>query len=160
ASDAATNMAHAETRVLVIGYLALTGSRSRATSKNSYARRMSEVDEGKRKRKLRLLTGLSVDEFRHPLDQRATSALKQVPGLDKVLAKILEVGLERMFYIESVASNLRVTPKMFPRLHKSLIWATKILDVPEPELYVTVDPRPNAWTYGHTRPFVTLTTGL
>lgn len=118
------------------------------------------ADGGKRRRKLRPLPGLSVDEFRHPLDQRATSALKQVPGLDKVLAKILEVGLERMLYIENIASNLRVTPKMFPRLHKSLTWATKILDVPEPELYVKLDPAPNAFTYGHTKPFITLTTGL
>ncbi len=114
----------------------------------------------KKKRKLRPLPGISVDEFRHPLDQRATAALKQVPGLDKVLAKILEIVLERMLYIENISSNLRVTPKMFPRLHKSLVWATKILDVPEPELYVTTDPRPNAWTYGHTKPFITLTTGL
>jgi Zn-dependent protease with chaperone function len=114
----------------------------------------------RKKRKLRALPGLSIDELRHPLDQRATDALRRVPGLDKVLAKILEVGLERIFYIDNVASNLRVTPAMFGRLHRSLQWATKILDVPEPELYVTVDPRPNAWTYGHTRPFITLTTGL
>jgi Zn-dependent protease with chaperone function len=121
---------------------------------------MSETDEGKKKRKLRTLSGLSVDEFRHPLDQRATDALKKVPGLDKVLAKILEIGLERLLYIQNVASNIRVTPKMFPRLHRSLTWATKILDVPEPELYVAVDPIPNAWTYGHTKPFISLTTGL
>lgn len=117
-------------------------------------------EETKKKRKLRLLPGLSVDEFRHPSDQRATDALKRVPGLDKLLAKILEVGLERIFYVENVASNLRVTPQMFGRLHKSLVWATKILDVPEPEMYVTVDPVPNAWTYGHTKPFITLTSGL
>ncbi len=49
---------------------------------------------------------------------------------------------------------------MFPRLHRSLTWACKILDVPEPEMYVEVDPVPNAYTYGHTKPFVTLTTGL
>lgn len=121
---------------------------------------MSEGEEGKRKRKLRTLSGLMVDEIRHPLDQRATDALKQIPGLDKLLAKILEIGFERMLYIENIASNLRVTPKMFPRLHKSLTWATKILDVPEPELYVKTDPVPNAWTFGHTKPFITLTTGL
>ncbi|HEX4417100.1 MAG TPA: hypothetical protein VH165_04330 [Kofleriaceae bacterium] len=46
----------------------------------------------------------------------------------------------RPYYVDNVASNLRVTPKMFGRLHRSLIWATKILDVPEPELYVTVVP--------------------
>jgi Zn-dependent protease with chaperone function len=113
-----------------------------------------------KKRKLRALTGLSVEEFRHPSDQKATDALKKIPGIDRLFAKILEVGLERVFYVDNVASNLRVTPKMFPRLHRSLTWACKILDVPEPELYVTVDPIPNAWTYGHTKPFISITSGL
>jgi Zn-dependent protease with chaperone function len=120
-------------------------------------------EEGKpetKKRKLRPLIGLSVEEFRHPTDTRATDALKKVPGLDKLLAKILEYGLERLFYVDNIASNLRVTPAMFPRLHRSLTWATKILDVTEPEMYVTLDPVPNAWTYGHTKPFITLTSGL
>jgi len=116
--------------------------------------------KGSKKRKLRPLTGLSIEEFRHPNDARATDALKKVPGLDKLLAKILEYGLERLFYVDNVASNLRVTPKMFGRLHRSLTWACKILDVPEPEMYVTLDPVPNAFTYGHTKPFVTVTSGL
>ncbi len=128
---------------------------------------MSEPNEGAeggddkvKRRKLRLLTGLSVEDLRHPQDAFATDALKKVPGLDKVLAKILEYGLERLYYVDNVASNLRVTPTMFGRLHRSLQWACKILDVPEPELYVTLDPVPNAWTYGHTNPFITLTSGL
>src|SRR5437867_5659596 len=112
------------------------------------------------KRQLRTLKGLSVEEFRHPSDRRATDALKKVPGLDKLMAKILEIGLERVFYVENVASNLRVTPKMFPRLHKSLVWTCQILDVPEPEMYVKLDPTPNAFTYGHTKPFITITSGL
>jgi len=117
-------------------------------------------DKGKKRRKLRPLSGLVVEELRHPTDTRATEALKKIPGLDKLLAKILEYGLERLFYVDNIASNLRVTPQMFPRLHRSLTWACKILDVTEPEMYVTLDPVPNAWTYGHTKPFVSLTTGL
>lgn len=116
--------------------------------------------EGKRKRKLRTLPGLLPTEFQHPQDVIATEALRKVPGLDRVLAKVLEYGVERLYYLDNTASNVRVTPKMFPRLHRSLSWACKILDVAEPELYVTVDPVPNAFTYGHTRPFVTLTSGL
>jgi Zn-dependent protease with chaperone function len=116
--------------------------------------------KGAKKRKLRPLPGLDVSDFRHPNDARATDALARIPGLDKALAKLLEYGLERLYYVDNVASNLRVTPKMFSRLHRSLTWATKILDVPEPELYVTVDPVPNAFTYGHTKPFITLTSGL
>ena len=34
------------------------------------------------------------------------------------------------------------------------------LDVPEPELYVTAEAAPNAFTFGHTKPFITLTAGL
>ncbi|MEO7091687.1 MAG: M48 family metallopeptidase, partial [Polyangiales bacterium] len=30
----------------------------------------------------------------------------------------------------------------------------------EPEMYVTMDPIPNAWTFGHTKPFITVTSGL
>ena len=112
------------------------------------------------KRQLRTFAGLSAEDFRHGSDASATDALKKIPGLDRLLAKILEIGLERMFYVENVASNLRVTSKMFGRLYKSLQWGAKILDVPEPEMYVTVDPVPNAWTYGHTKPFITLTSGL
>jgi len=111
-------------------------------------------------RKLRTFPGLSVEEIRHPSDARATDALKKVPGFDKALAKVLEYGLERMYYVDNLASNLRVTPAMFGRLHKSLTWACKILDVAEPEMYVTLDPIPNAWTFGHTKPFITVTSGL
>jgi Zn-dependent protease with chaperone function len=116
--------------------------------------------KGPKRRKLRPLVGLSVGDFCHPLDARATDALKRIPGLDKVIAKLLEYGLERVYYVDNVASNLRVTPKMMPRLHRSLTWACKILEVPEPELYVATDPIPNAFTYGHTKPFVTVTSGL
>lgn len=118
--------------------------------------------EGKnaKRRSLRTLPGLEAAEFQHPQDIVATDALRRVPGLDKVLTKVLEYGVERLYYLDNTASNLRVTAKMFPRLHRSLQWACKILDVPEPELYVTVDPVPNAFTFGHTRPFITLTTGL
>jgi Zn-dependent protease with chaperone function len=113
-----------------------------------------------RKRKLRRLKGLSADEFQHPSDVQATAALKKIPGLDRAVAKLMEYGLERLYYLDNIASNVRVTPAMFGRMHRTLTWACKILDIDEPEMYVTVDPVPNAWTYGHTKPFIVLTTGL
>ena len=94
------------------------------------------------------------------MDHKATEALRKIPGLDRVIAKILEYGLERALYLENIANNVRVTEKMFPRLHKQLKWGCKILEVEEPELYVTVDPMPNAYTFGHTQPFIVITSGL
>ena len=113
-----------------------------------------------RKRQLRTFPNLEAKDFQHPHDIAATEALKAVPGLDRVIAKIMEYSLERVFYLENIASSVRVTPRMFGRLYRSLGWGCQILDLEEPELYVTLDPVPNAYTYGHTRPFVVLTSGL
>jgi Zn-dependent protease with chaperone function len=113
-----------------------------------------------RKRQLRTFPNLVAKDFQHPYDVAATEALKAVPGLDKVIAKIMEYSLERVFYLENIACSVRVTPRMFGRLYRSLGWGCQILDLEEPELYVTLDPVPNAYTYGHTRPFVVLTSGL
>ncbi len=113
-----------------------------------------------KKRQLRAFPGLEAKQFQHPLDIAATDALRSIPGLDLVITKILEYGLERVLYLQNIASSVRVSPKMFPRLYKHLQWGCKILDIPEPELYVTNNPGPNAYTYGHTKPFVVLTSGL
>jgi Zn-dependent protease with chaperone function len=113
-----------------------------------------------RRRQLRTFPNLTVQDFQHPDDTTATAALRAVPGLDRVIAKVMEYGLERVFYLENIASSVRVTPRMFGRLYRSLGWGCQILDLAEPELYVTLNPVPNAYTYGHTRPFIVLTSGL
>lgn len=115
---------------------------------------------GTRRRKLRTFPGLTAMDFQHPRDIAATEALRKVPGLDLVIAKVLEYGLERLSYLDNIASNVRVTERMFGRLHRSLRWGCQILEIEEPELYITVDPVPNAYTFGHTRPFIVMTSGL
>lgn len=117
------------------------------------------MTESKKKR-LRTFPDLDAKDFQHPWDAKATEALKSVPGLDLVVSKIMEYGLERIFYLQNTASNVRVTKRQFPRLHRSLGWGCKILGVEEPEMYIALDPVPNAFTYGHTRPFIVLTSGL
>lgn len=113
-----------------------------------------------KRRKLRAWPGLQADQFQHPDDVKATAALRSIPGLDTVVSKVMEYGFERLYYLDNVAANVRVTEKMFGRLYKSLKWACQILDVEEPELYIHVDPVPNAFTYGHTHPFIVMTSGL
>lgn len=112
------------------------------------------------KRKLKTFPGLAYGDFAHPWDVKATDALKKVPVLDRIVSKVMEYGLERIFYLQNIADNVRVSDKMFPQLYRYLQWGCKILDIPEPELYVSLDPVPNAYTYGHTKPFVVLTSGL
>lgn len=118
------------------------------------------ADGSARKRRLRTFRDVPVDKLMHPWDLKATRALGRVPGFELVTRKIMEFGLERVLYLENLADNVRVGPKMFPRLHQYLQWGCKILGVDEPEMYVNMNPEPNAFTYGHTRPFIVLTSGL
>ena len=118
------------------------------------------MNETKKKKQLKTFPGLDPLSFQHPHDAAATDALRAVPGLDVVIAKVLEYGYEKLSYLENIADNVRVTPRMLPRLYKYLGWGCKILDVEEPELYVTLDPVPNAYTFGHKKPFIVLTSGL
>lgn len=114
----------------------------------------------KKQRRLRTYPDLPRDAFMHPLDLTATAALQKVPGFDRLMAKVMEWGLERVLHLQNIASNVRVTDKMFPRLFRYLQWSCKVLGVPEPEFYVSMDPTPDAYTYGHTRPFIIITSGL
>src|SRR6185436_9451252 len=116
--------------------------------------------DAKKRRQLKTFPGLTPSRFQHPDDVKATEALAGIPGLDLVVSKVMEYGLERVYYLENIADNVRVTPRMFPRLYRYLGWGCRILDVDEPELYVTMDPNPNAFTYGHKNPFIVLTSGL
>lgn len=109
---------------------------------------------------LKTYPGLRAADFMHPWDVKATAALKSVPGFDKVISKIIEYSFERVYYLQNVADNVRVTDKMFPKLNRYLEWGCKILDVPKPEFYVALDPAYNAYTYGHTKPFIVITSSL
>ncbi len=118
------------------------------------------MTEPSTKRQLKTFPGLTADAFMHPWDVQASRALKSVPGFDTVVRKIMEYGFERVYYLGNIADNVRVTEVMFPRLHRTLLWGCKILGVDVPELYVSMDEQPNAFTYGHTRPFIVMTSGL
>lgn len=121
---------------------------------------MNQPGQPKKQRKLRTYPDLGREDFMHPWDIKATAALHKVPGFDKLIAKVMEWGLERVLFLQNIADNVRVTDKMFPRLHRYLQWSCKVLAVPEPDFYISMDPVPNAYTYGHTRPFVVMTSGL
>ncbi|GCE49635.1 peptidase M48-like protein [Thermosporothrix hazakensis] len=98
--------------------------------------------------------------LQHPYDRAALNALQKVPGLDVVVRKFIELVPERISHIQHVAQMVQVTPRQCPQLHSLLQDACEILDVQEPELYVSQYPVPNAYTSGHDNPFIVVTTGL
>lgn len=110
--------------------------------------------------RLKTFPNLKPEDFQHPWDRQAISVLQAIPGFEYLIKKLMEHGFEQFFRITNLASNIHATGNMFPKLQESLKFAARIMNVDEPDLYVTTDPNPNAFTYGHTRPFIVVTSGL
>ncbi len=108
------------------------------------------------------LIGLKADDFRHPLDLEATTALKQLPGLDMIVRSLLGSVAEQFFYLNNIASSVLVSEKQLPDLHKLLVEASRILDLEPPQLYLQQNPVPNAYTFAMQgkQPFMVLHTSL
>lgn len=109
-----------------------------------------------------LLIGLKADDFRHPLDLKATTALKQLPGLDMVVRNLLGSVAEQFFYLNNITSSIRVSDRQLPNLHTLLIEACRILDLESPQLYIQQNSIPNAYTFAMQgkQPFMVIHTSL
>ncbi|QHU99605.1 peptidase M48 [Synechocystis sp. CACIAM 05] len=108
------------------------------------------------------LVGLKADHFRHPLDQMATTNLKQIPGLDLMVRGLLGSVAEQFFALNNLAASVRVGEKQLPHLHQLLLDACKTLDLEAPELYIQQNPQPNAYTFAMRgkKPFMVMHTSL
>lgn len=103
---------------------------------------------------------LSPVSFTHPLDTAALKALKAIRGLDYLTKTAMEYFGERIIHIHSVSNFVMVGPQQCPELYDKLRLAASVLDMPLPQMYVEMNPLPNAYAYGVTHPCVTLSTGL
>ena len=98
--------------------------------------------------------------LRHPLDRMATEQLKKVRFFDTLATKFLEFGVEPFQRALNDANNVKVGPTQIPKLYHMLREGCAILDMPEPDLYLSQKLEVNASTFGHVRPYITLNSGL
>jgi hypothetical protein len=85
----------------------------------------------------KLLTGLSSEAYEHPFDRKALASLQNMPGVSLLLKKINEYGIDRLLRLQSLGSEIRISPRNFPQLHQTFVETCQILDVaPLPELYL------------------------
>ena len=93
--------------------------------------------------------------LRHPADRAATAALRQIPGLDALLRKLIELGYERALRQQALASAVRLGPHQLPEVWTRHLSAFSTLEIdPVPELYLTAFPMTNAATIGSQEPLV------
>ncbi|MEH2193830.1 MAG: M48 family metallopeptidase [Nostoc sp.] len=85
----------------------------------------------------KILTGLSSAAYEHPFDRKALASLQNMPGVSLLLKKINEYGIDRLLRLQSLGSEIRISPRNFPQLHEAFVETCQILDVaPLPELYL------------------------
>ena len=103
---------------------------------------------------------INASDFIHPEDAAALEQLENIPGFPALVKKVLSMGLEQLQYGINMASAVRLSPTQLPELYNRLPPICARLGIEEPEFYLQMDPQPNAWTFGDTKVFITITSGL
>ena len=97
------------------------------------------------------IPNLESSQFRHPLDQRLTSFVRNAPfyGLAEDTLRRGFPLIEQGVRLDLMSSSVKVSPQQLPDLHDLLTDACSILNFPSdfvPELYVQSNPQANAYT--------------
>src|SRR3954470_13440887 len=107
------------------------------------------------------LKGISPRAFQHPADRAATAALHQVPYLDQVIKKLIQLGYERALRQAYLGSSVRLGQQQLPHIWVLEREVFNVLDMPEvPDLYITQMPIANAFTIGAGEPIIVLNSEL
>jgi Zn-dependent protease with chaperone function len=99
-------------------------------------------------------------EFIHPSDAAALRQMESIPGFPTLVKKFMALGLEQLQYGLNMATAVRLSPTQLPNLYNHLPPICQKLGIEEPEFYLQMDPMPNAWTFGDTKIYITITSGL
>jgi Zn-dependent protease with chaperone function len=107
------------------------------------------------------LKDISPRALQHPADRAATAALHQVPYLDQVVRKLIELGYERALRQAYLGSSVRLGQEQLPHIWVLEREVFNVLDLPEvPDLYLTQMPFANAATIGAGEPMIVLNSEL
>ncbi len=103
------------------------------------------------------LHGLKPEAYQHPGEKIAMAALKKIPLLDTVMAKVLDAQIQMDLYAETVGSCYRITQKTNPRVYALYKLALARLGVTEEyPLFSKMSYEYNACAIGVNKPFIIL----
>jgi len=107
--------------------------------------------------KKKKLEKLSSKEYEHILDRKALETLENTTGLEFLVRKFNEYGLEKLIKVNYMGSNIKVNKTNFPELYEILCTACEVLNYsPIPELYIE-HGLINAKTLGTENPIIVIT---
>lgn len=103
---------------------------------------------------------ISANDFIHPEDKKAFDNLQSIPLFPACVKAFMKVVTEQQFHGINMAQKIRLGEHQLPELYQHLPPICEKLDIEEPEFYLEMNPQPNGYTYGDTRTFITITSGL
>ena len=103
---------------------------------------------------------LSYKDFIHPVDAAALSKLEKIPGFPALMKKVMELGYEQFSYGFHTASYIKLSDKQLPNIHNKLVNLSVKFEIRTPDLFLEMNPTPNAYTTGDTRTMIRVTSGL
>ena len=103
---------------------------------------------------------LNYNIFLHETDKNALNALKSIPGFTQLLKSYMKVWNEKLFYIQNMSTLVHITDQQLGKYREMLIPVCKKLDIEVPDLFLQLNPYPNSYTSGDTKPFIVMTSGL
>lgn len=104
---------------------------------------------------------ISAKAFEHPADRAATSALRSIPLLDKVVKRLSDLGHERQLRQMIMGNALRLGTQQVPEVWASYVACTSVLDLDSvPDLYMMSNPTVNAMAVGAKTPVVVVNSSL
>ncbi len=99
-------------------------------------------------------------DFIHPEDAAALRQMESIPGFASLVKKVLAIGIENLQYGVNMASSIRLSERQLPHIYRHLPPICQRMGIPEPEFYLQMSPSPNAWTFGDSRIYITVTSSL
>ena len=103
---------------------------------------------------------LNPNDFIHENDRKALDALKRIPGIDQLIKGFMKIFDERSMKILNMSSKVRLSLEQCPRIYRLLLPICDKLGIGVPDLYLELNREPNAYTFGDSYIFITVTTGL
>ena len=98
--------------------------------------------------------------FIHDTDKAALKALKAIPGFPQFIKGFMKIWSERQFRVSNLSSCVRMSDSQLSKYYDMLPPICEKLGIDVPELYLQLDVSPNAYTYGDTKPFIIITSGM
>lgn len=98
--------------------------------------------------------------YLHDSDKAAMAALKAIPGFSQVMKVFMKIWDEQKASLINLSTNLRLSEKQMAKYYDMLPPICEKLGIDVPELFVKLDVNPNAYTWGDTKPYIVITSGL